>query len=259
MYQHIIFSNNDGIVTITLNRPEVYHALNSAMMQEITQALGEAETDDSVRVIIITGEGNKAFCSGADLKDAANSGRSAGDMLEMYYNPMILAIRNIPKPVICRLNGLAVGAGCSLAIACDMIIASEDAYLSLLFVQIGLMPDAGATFFLPRRIGMARAFELATTGKKVYAPEAEQIGLINKSVPAGELDKETALLASYYCTAPTFAIGTMKQVLNQSYESDLQKMLNLEVVNQDKLFKSQDAAKGISSFLQKKRPDFQGK
>lgn len=259
MYQHIIFSTNDGIVTIALNRPEVYHALNAVMMQEITQALGTTETDDSVRVIIITGEGSKAFCSGADLKDAVNSGRSAAEMLEMYYNPMILAIRNIPKPVICRLNGLAVGAGCSLAIACDMIIASEDAYLSLLFVQIGLMPDAGATFFLPRRIGMARAFELATTGRKVYAPEAEQIGLINKSVPAGELDKETALLASYYCTAPTLAVGTMKQVLNQSYESDLQKMLSLEVANQDKLFKSQDAAEGISSFLQKKKPDFQGK
>ncbi|WP_439583230.1 enoyl-CoA hydratase/isomerase family protein [Dyadobacter bucti] len=259
MYQHITFSNNDGIVTITLNRPEVYHALNAAMMQEITQAIGEAGTDDSARVVIITGEGNKAFSSGADLKHAVNSSRSAGDMLEMYYNPMILAIRNILKPVICRLNGLAVGAGCSLAIACDMIIASEDAYLSLLFVQIGLMPDAGATFFLPRRIGMARAFELAATGKKVCAPEAEQIGLINKSVPAGELDKETALLASYYRTAPTLAIGAMKQVLNQSYESDLQKMLNLEVANQDKLFKSQDAAEGISSFLQKKKPDFQGK
>lgn len=259
MYQHIIFSNNDGIVIITLNRPEVYHALNAAMMQEITRALGEAKTDDSVRVIIITGEGNKAFCSGADLKDAVNSGRSAGTMLETYYNPMILAIRNIPKPVICRLNGLAVGAGCSLAIACDMIIASEDAYLSLLFVQIGLMPDAGATFFLPRRIGMARAFELAATGKKVYAPEAEKIGLINKSVPATELDKEVDLLINYYRTAPTLAIGMMKQVLNQSYESDLQKMLDLEVTNQDKLFKSEDAAEGISSFLQKKRPDYQGK
>ena len=259
MYQYILFEKSDGVATITLNRPEVYHALNSGMMQEITQAIEEAGTDDSARVIIITGEGRKAFCSGADLKDAASSARSAGTMLEMYYNPMILAIRNVPKPVICRLNGLAVGAGCSLAIACDAIIASEDAYLSLLFVQIGLMPDAGATFFLPRRIGMARAFELATTGKKVYAPEAEKIGLINKSVPANELDKETALLADYYRTAPTQAIGVMKHVLNQSYESDLQKMLGLEVVNQDKLFRSQDAAEGISSFLQKKRPDFQGK
>jgi len=258
MYQHILFENSNGIVTITLNRPQVYNALNAALLKEITRAFQTAANDNSVRVVILTGEG-KSFCSGADLKEAAESGKTAGEILEAYYNPMINAIRNIPKPVICRLNGLAVGAGCSLALACDMVIASEDAYLSLLFVQIGLMPDAGVTFFLPRLVGMARAFELATTGRRIYAPEAVSIGLIHGSVPAAELDKTVADTAEYYLTAPTMAIGAIKQVLNQSFHSDLTQMQRLEMINQEKLFKSHDAIEGISSFLQKKKPDFQGK
>ncbi|MEO6286683.1 MAG: enoyl-CoA hydratase [Dyadobacter sp.] len=259
MYQHIIFGVTDGVATITLNRPQVYHALNPALILEITLAVQEAANDDAVRVVVITGEGAKAFCSGADLKDVAASGKTAGEILREYYNPMIQAIRNIPKPVICRLNGLAVGAGCSLVLACDMVIASEDAYLSLLFVQIGLMPDAGATFFLPRLIGMAKAFELSSTGRKVYALEAARIGLISKAVPPIELDREVNQVVAYYRSAPTMAIGAMKQVFNQSFYSNLEEMQELELQNQEKLFQSHDASEGISAFLQKKTPDFQGK
>jgi len=259
MYQHLLFQNSNGIARITLNRPQVYHALSPALINEITIAVKAAESDDSVRVVIITGEGDKAFCSGADLKETAGSGQSAGEILREYYNPMVLAIRNMPKPVICRLNGLAVGAGCSLALACDLVIAREDTYLSLLFVQIGLMPDAGATFFLPRLVGAARAFEMASTGRKVYAPEAASIGLIGRSVPAAELDSEVEKAAAYYRSAPTKAIGAMKLVMNKSFYSDLSEMQQHELENQERLFGSYDAQEGIASFLQKKSPDFQGR
>ncbi|MCE7061918.1 enoyl-CoA hydratase/isomerase family protein [Dyadobacter sp. CY343] len=259
MYENILFSRTNGIAKITLNRPQVYHALSAALMQEITAAIAEAAGDDQIRVLIITGEGDKAFCSGADLKQTLEGGESAEQMLKAYYEPMIRSIRELPKPVICRLNGLAVGAGCSLALACDIIVATEEAYLSLLFVQIGLMPDAGATYFLPRLIGMARTFELASTGRKIFAKEAEQIGLINKAVPAEELDSEVNKLASYYLAAPTLAIGAMKKVLNESSHSDLARMQELERVNQQILYESHDAREGISAFLQKRKPDFQGK
>ncbi|MCE7067389.1 enoyl-CoA hydratase/isomerase family protein [Dyadobacter sp. CY326] len=259
MYQHILFENTNGVARITLNRPQVYHALSPALINEITIAVKAAESDDNVRVIVITGAGEKAFCSGADLKDVSNSGKTAGEILREYYNPMIQAIRTVPKPVVCRLNGLAVGAGCSLALACDLVIAREDAYLSLLFVQIGLMPDAGATFFLPRLVGMAKAFEIASTGRKVYAPEAASIGLISQSVPPSELDNAVDKAVAYYRSAPTKAIGAMKQVFNQSFHSDLAQMQELELINQEKLFNTADAREGITSFLQKKAPDFQGR
>ncbi|MBE9465554.1 enoyl-CoA hydratase/isomerase family protein [Dyadobacter subterraneus] len=258
-YQNLLFNNHEGVVRISLNRPAVHNALTLDLIKEITTAFQQAGEDSSVRVIVLTGEGEKAFCSGADLKAAMESAKSAGEMLREGYNPMIETIRNIPKPVICRLNGLAVGAGCSLALACDLIIASEDSYLSQMFVQIGLMPDAGASFFLPRLIGMARAFELASTGRKVYAPEAVQIGLINKSVPREKLDEAVNESISYYRYAPTKAIGAIKKVFNQSFESNLTEILNLEMENQDLLQKTQDATEGISSFLQKKKPDYQGK
>ena len=259
MYQHILFENTNGVARITLNRPEVYHALSPALINEITLAIKAAESDESVRVVMLTGQGDKAFCSGADLKDISGSDKTAGDILREYYNPMIQAIRNIPKPVICKLNGLAVGAGCSLALSCDLVIAREDTYLSLLFVQIGLMPDAGATFFLPRLIGTAKAFEIASTGRKVFAPEAANIGLISQSVPADELDATVEKAIANYRSAPTKAIGAMKLVFNQSFHSNLEQMQALELENQDRLFKTYDAQEGITSFLQKKTPDFQGR
>jgi 2-(1,2-epoxy-1,2-dihydrophenyl)acetyl-CoA isomerase len=258
MFQYILFTNESGVLRIHLNRPEVHHALNFELINEITQAIDFAATDATVRVVVMTGVGSKAFCSGADLKAAMASGMATGDVLRTYYNPLIQALRTLPKPVICRLNGLAAGAGASLALACDLIIASDEAYLSQIFVQIGLMPDAGATFFLPRRIGMAKAFELSSTGRPVYGPEAAAIGLINKSVAAEDLDKTVEEAIAYYRQAPTQAIGRMKLVFNQSYQSELAQMLELEAVHQDALSQSKDAAEGISSFVQKKQPDFQG-
>jgi 2-(1,2-epoxy-1,2-dihydrophenyl)acetyl-CoA isomerase len=259
MFEYIIFTNDDGVLRITLNRPQVHHALSPELITEITRAVKIAEEDETVRVVVLTGSGEKAFCSGADLKTALASGKPTGELLREFYNPMILGLRNLPKPVICRLNGLAAGAGASLALACDVIVATEDAYLTQIFVQIGLMPDAGSTFFLPRLVGMAMAFELASTGRRVYAKEALELGLINKVVPAKELDQVTEELVAGYRQAPTRAIGAMKRVLNQSYQSTLAEMLELEAENQEILSKSEDAQEGIISFLQKKKPEYQGK
>lgn len=258
MYQNLIFDNRDGVARITLNRPDVFHALSPALIAEITSAIQTAASDDSVRVVLLTATGEKAFCSGADLKEANASGKSAGEILRDYYEPMITAIRDIPKPVLCRMNGLAVGAGCSLALACDVIIAADDTYLSLLFVQIGLMPDAGATFMLPRLVGMARAFELASTGRRIPAAEARQMGLITHSVARESLDEETEKLIAYYRHAPTQAIGAMKHAFNQSMHSNLPQMLENERESQEMLFGTRDVREGIAAFLQKRKPDFQG-
>ena len=258
MYKNLIFDILDGVARITLNRPDVFHALSPALITEITSAIQTAADDNSVRVVLLTATGEKAFCSGADLKEAAASGKGAGEILKEYYEPMINAIRDIPKPVICRMNGLAVGAGCSLALACDMVIAAEDTYLSLAFVQIGLMPDAGATFMLPRLIGMARAFDLASTGRRISAAEAKQIGLIAHAVPRETLDEETETLIAYYRHAPTRAIGAMKHAFNQSMHSNLPQMLENERESQEMLFGTRDVREGISAFLEKRKPDFQG-
>ncbi|GAB2784327.1 2-(1,2-epoxy-1,2-dihydrophenyl)acetyl-CoA isomerase PaaG [Rhabdobacter roseus] len=259
MYENLLYEVTDSVARITLNRPDVYHALSPALLRELAQAVQTAEADTRVRVLLLTATGDKAFCSGADLKAGLGEASGMGEALRTGYIPLIMALRSIPKPVVGRLNGLAVGAGCSLALACDVVLAREDAYLSLMFVQIGLMPDAGATYFLPRLVGMARAFELASTGRRVYAPEAAQLGLIHRAVPAAELDAAVEETLHYYRHAPTRAIGAMKRVLNEAYHSDLPTLLELEAQQQDELGASRDAAEGITAFLQKRKPDYQGR
>ena len=259
-FENLIYETQDGICRITLNRPQVYNALSPALIEEITEAIYQAGLDDLVRVIILTGSGEKAFSSGADLKAGMAEGMtSLGDSLRKTYHPMILAIRHLQKPVICRLNGLAAGAGCSLALACDVIIAQKEAYLCQIFVNIGLMPDAGSTFFLPRIVGMSKAFEICSTGRKVFMDEAISLGLVNKVVDFEELDEAVNHIANHYKNAPTKAIGTMKQVLNQSFFSNLEEMLELEAENQDKLGQTPDAGEGILAFLMKRKAEFKGK
>ena len=215
MYENILYELTDSVCRITLNRPQVYNALSPGLIRDITTAVEAAGADGRVRVVVLTGAGDKAFSSGADLKEgvaATSSGGSLnlGDSLRTTYHPMIRAIRNLPKPVIGRINGLAAGAGCSPALACDMTICTDEAYFSQIFVNIGLMPDAGSTFFLPRLVGPQRAFELCSTGRRVYGPEAARLGLVNRSVPAPDLDAVVADVTAYYATAPTRAIGAMK-------------------------------------------------
>jgi len=265
MYENLLYATDGGVCRITLNRPQVYNALSAGLIHDITSAITDAGSDDSVRVVVITGTGDRAFCSGADLKEGfaqaakTGNGLNLGDSLRSGYHPMIRAIRNLPKPVIGRINGVAAGAGCSLALACDMVICADEAYFSQIFVNIGLMPDAGSTFFLPRLVGPQRAFELSSTGRPVYGPEAARIGLVSQSVPAAELDAAVDQMAGYYATAPTRAIGAMKLVMNQSLYSDLDQQMEQEAENQDKLGQSADAAEGISAFLMKRSANFSGR
>ena len=260
MYDNIIYEVSEGAVKITLNRPQVFNALSTELIKELTKAVETASQDETVRVIVITGTGDKAFCSGADLKAGLDKGlTSLGESLRENYNPMIMAIRNAEKPVICRLNGIAAGAGMSLALACDVIIANQDAYMSELFVGIGLMPDAGSMFFLPRMIGVQKAFELCSTGRKVYMEEALSLGLVTKVASYDELDLVVDELVAVYKNSATRSIGLMKKVLNQSLSSSLDEVLEQEAVHQDLLGKTLDFAEGVMAFLQKRKSAFKGK
>lgn len=265
MYENLLYDVTDAVCRITLNRPQVYNALSPGLIQDITAAVEAAGADDQVRVVVITGAGDKAFSSGADLKEGvsnvASSGGSLnlGESLRTTYHPMIRAIRHLPKPVIGRVNGVAAGAGCSLALACDVVICADEAYFSQIFVNIGLMPDAGSTFFLPRLIGPQRAFDLCSTGRRVHGPEAARLGLVSQSVPEQKLDEAVNNVVSYYASAPTRAIGAMKHVLNQSLSSDLDHQLEQEADNQDVLGQSADATEGIGAFLMKRKANFSGR
>ena len=258
MYENLIYETQVGICTITLNRPAVYNALSPELIQEITKAFIQVGEDESVRVVILTGTGDNAFSSGADLKNSMGGATSLGESLRKNYNPMILSIRNLAKPVICRLNGIAAGAGCSLALACDIIIASETARMSQIFVNIGLIIDAGSSYFLPRLLGSQKAFELASTGRIVEAQECFELGLVNKVVPQNELDKVVAETAQMYAQGATQAIGLIKKVLNQSHHSTLEEMLELEAEHQDKAGKTKDFVEGVTAFFQKRKANFKG-
>ena len=258
-YNFLTFRVEQGIATISLNRPEVYNALNDEITFELQSALKEVAKDESIRVVILTGEG-KAFCAGQDLKASAASGkRSFKESLHKRYNPIIRAIRALPKPVLCRLNGVAAGAGCSLALACDMIIASEEATLIEVFVNIGLVPDSGSTFFLPRLVGMARAFELCAMGTKVKADEAVNLGLISKAVPHDHLDDAVKQYTDYFANAPTKSIGLIKKMLNKSADATLDEMLDYEAYCQEIAGASADYQEGVSAFIEKRKPRFTGK
>lgn len=257
-YQFLLYKVENGVATISLNRPEVYNALNDEITFELQDAFKSVGKDDTVRVVVLTGEG-KAFCSGQDLKASAGQKRSFLDSLHKRYNPIIRAMRSLPKPIICRLNGVAAGAGCSIALASDMIIASEDATLIEVFINIGLVPDSGSSFFLPRLVGMAKAFELSTMGTRVKAVDAERIGLINKAVPASELDAAVKTFTDYYASAPTKAIGLIKKMLNKAANSSLDEMLDYEAYCQEIAGNTADYREGVTAFNEKRKAAFKGK
>jgi 2-(1,2-epoxy-1,2-dihydrophenyl)acetyl-CoA isomerase len=257
-YETILLEVNQGIANLTLNRPEVFNAFNEQQSHDMLDALKKIEKDKSIRVVILTGAG-KAFCSGQDLKSIAGSkNRSLSESLYKRYNPMIRAMRNLPVPIICKLNGVAAGAGCSLALASDMIVASENATLIEVFINVGLVLDSGSSYFLPRLVGSARAFELSTMGSKVTAAQALEWGMVNKVVKPEELDAETSKVADYYAKAPTKAIALMKKMLNKSFHSDLDTMLEYEAYCQEIAGKSCDYQEGVSAFNEKRKPEFKG-
>lgn len=258
-FQFLTFAVADGVATITLNRPEVYNALNDAITYELQDALKAAAKDEAVRVVVLTGAG-KAFCAGQDLKAVAGQEkRSFMESLHKRYNPIIRAMKSLPKPIVARVNGVAAGAGCSLALACDIIVASEEATLIEVFINIGLVPDSGSSYFLPRLVGMAKAFELCSMGSRVKAAEALQLGLINKVVPADQLDAAVKEYTDYFATAPTKAIGLIKKMLDKSTTSTLEEMLEYEAYCQEIAGTSKDYKEGVTAFLEKRKPAFEGK
>ncbi len=258
-YNCLLYEKSGSVLTITLNRADVFNAFNDEQSFELQDALKQAGRDEEVRVVVLTGAG-KAFCSGQDLKAIADSkNRSLSDSLYKRYNPIIRAMRNLPKPIICRLNGVAAGAGCSLALACDFIIAAENASLIEVFVNVGLVLDSGSSYFLPRVVGSQRAFELATMGSKVTAAQALEWGMVNRVVPAENLDQAVAEVAGYYAAAPTKAIALMKKMLNESSHSTLDEMLQLEAWSQEIAGRSEDYREGVKAFNEKRKPVFRGK
>lgn len=258
MYQYLNYYEEKGVAVLSLNRPEVYNALNNPLKEELFSALSAAASGENIRVIVLTGEG-KAFCSGQDLKAAAEETReSYSEAIRQYYNPLISYMRTLPKPIICKLNGVAAGAGCSLALACDLIIAAESATLAELFVGIGLVPDCGSSFFLPRLTSRAHAFELATTGRKVSAREAMNLGLVNRVVADQDHDQVMEEYLAYYRNAPTRVIGYIKEMLNQTPLLTLNDTLELEANFQDKASETADHKEGIQAFMEKRSPKFTG-
>ncbi|HNV29294.1 MAG TPA: enoyl-CoA hydratase-related protein [Cyclobacteriaceae bacterium] len=258
-FQFLKYEVANGVATITLNRPEVYNALNDGITYELQDALKAVAKDDQVRVVVLTGAG-KAFCSGQDLKAASGQEkRSFMESLQKRYNPIIRAMRSLPKPIICRLNGVAAGAGCSLALASDLIIASEEATLIEVFINIGLVPDSGSAYFLPRLVGMAKAFELCAMGSRVKAAEALQLGLVNRVTPVDQLDTVVKEYTDYFAQAPTKSIGLIKKMLTKATTSGLDEMLDYEAYCQEIAGTSQDYKEGVTAFLEKRKPAFKGK
>lgn len=257
-HQTILVTPASGVVTITLNRPEVFNAFNELMKKELNDALRDAERDREARCVVITGAGGKAFCSGQDLKEHAGSKRNLRESLEAGYNPMIRRIRSMEKPVIAMVNGVAAGAGCSLALACDLRVMADHAKLIEVFIRIGLIPDSGSHWFLAKMVGHGRAFEYMATGRDIPAAEAERVGLANLVVPADRLEAETMKLAQSLAAAPTKAIGYIKRTLNRCATDGLDEILAYEAMMQQAASETADHAEGVKAFLEKRPARFTG-
>jgi 2-(1,2-epoxy-1,2-dihydrophenyl)acetyl-CoA isomerase len=262
-YETIGVETTDRICTITMNRPEVYNALNDKITFEIQDALKNAARDKGVSVVVLTGTG-KAFCSGQDLGDlkakyVPGHVPHLGPDLHKRYNPIITRIRTMDKPVIAAVNGVAAGAGLSFALACDMRIASDKASFIEVFINVGLIPDSGSTWTLPRLVGLAKAMELCLTGDKVGAEEALRLGLVNRVVPADDLMTETRAVATRLASLPARGIALTKRLLNQSYDNTLEQQLEAEAFAQETAGLTEDHYEGVVAFIEKRKPDFKGR
>jgi len=254
----ILTEQDNNVLIIKLNRPDKYNSFNREMALQLIAELDRAEKDKTIRAIVITGEG-KAFCAGQDLAEAMDpNGPGIKKIVDEHYNPIILRIRNIEKPIIAAVNGVAAGAGANLALACDIVFAAKSACFIQAFSKIGLIPDSGGTFTLPRLVGFNMASALMITGDKVTAEEAMQYGMIYKIFTDSDLLTQSIINAEYIAAMPTKAIGLTKRLLNQTYGNTLQQQLNSERDIQIESSNSYDYNEGVKAFLEKRRPNFKG-
>jgi 2-(1,2-epoxy-1,2-dihydrophenyl)acetyl-CoA isomerase len=253
-----------GAATIELNRPQALNAWNAQLGADLLSALRDAAADEQVRAIVITGAG-RGFSSGADLRDMSGGATTPDGRPDVYttlterYHPIMKLIREVPKPVLAAVNGPAVGIGCSLALCCDLIVAAQSAYFLLAFVNIGLVPDGGSSVFVPSRVGMARAAELAMLGERLPAPLALEWGLINRVVPDEELAREVTALATRLAGGPTRSYAGAKRQLNSWLYTRMDEQLELEARLQQEAAGSEDFVEGVSAFLQKRPARFSGR
>ena len=256
MADEVLTRRDGAVMTVTFNRPEVYNAFNRELHAALHEALTEA-ADDSVRAVVITGAG-KGFCAGQDLNEFGAVSDSIGDALEQTYHPNVRLVRSLAKPVIAAVNGPAAGAGLSFACACDLRVASSNATFVPGFVGIGLVPDAGGTWFVHRLLGFARAFEWMSTNRRLSAEEALEWGLVSEVVDTDAFEGRVAELAAEWATRPTLAIGRTKQLFEHAYTAALDDQLALEAKLQQESVGTADFREGVNAFLEKRAPNFSG-
>jgi 2-(1,2-epoxy-1,2-dihydrophenyl)acetyl-CoA isomerase len=261
-YETILFGLEGGVARLTLNRPERLNSFTVAMHAEVRDALREVTPANGARVLVLTGAG-RGFCAGQDLNDRAvapgGSGVDLGDSIEKQYAPLILTLRNLPLPVIAAVNGVAAGAGANIAIACDIVIAARSASFVQAFCKLGLVPDSGGTWSLPRLVGPARAMGLALTGEKLSAEQAAAWGLIWRVVDDDALPSAVDALAAQFAVAPTRGLARTKQALYAAWQNSLDEQLNLERDYQRELGASEDYREGVRAFIEKRTPTFKGR
>lgn len=260
MSQTIILEKVGGIGKITLNRPDVFNSFNREMAFALQSALDDCEKDETVRAIYLTGTG-KAFCAGQDLLEVTSPEINPGfkKILEEHYNPIILKIRNILKPVVCAVNGVAAGAGANIALACDIVVAHEKVKFIQAFSLIGLVPDSGGTYILPRLIGYQKAMALAMLGDRVGAVEAEKMGMIYRVFSDEEFKDGSLSIAVKLAMMPTKGLAYTKYLFNQSLTNNLEQQLALEGEYQIKASETEDYKEGVTAFVEKRKPNFKGK
>lgn len=261
-FSTILFAVADGVATLTLNRPDRLNSFTTEMHREVRAALDAVQSDAAVRCLLITGAG-RGFCAGQDLSDRAVAPGEVlpdiGESLEKYYNPLVRTLRALPFPVLCAVNGVAAGAGANLALACDIVLAARSASFIQAFCKIGLLPDSGGTWTLPRLVGPARAMALALLGDTVRAEQAADWGMIWKVVDDAALMDEAQALARHFATAPTAGLAMIKQAINAAATNSLDQQLDLERDLQRQAGRTADYREGVAAFMAKRAPRFEGR
>jgi 2-(1,2-epoxy-1,2-dihydrophenyl)acetyl-CoA isomerase len=261
-HQHLRTETKDGVATLTLNRPDVLNSVNTGLARELQSALDAAAADPEVRALLLTGAG-RAFCAGQDLAEVVppdgSRGREVAEVIEENYNPLVRRIVSLEKPIVCAVNGVAAGAGANLALACDVVLAAKTASFVQAFVNIGLIPDSGGTYLLPRLVGVPRAKALMMLGERVSAEQALAFGLIWAVHEPERLMPEAQALAAKLAAMPTLALGLIKRAVNASLASSLDAQLELERELQDRAGRSDDYREGVKAFQEKRKPRFVGR